>query len=223
MLRQWEGILAPEVSTADATGQDVWTAIRGQVSQFVADYQAWQSGGRDGLANTAAELQSLRVQLGGEWDRLRAAGDTVGAEAVAATVAEVDAAREAVRGAQEQADQWGGTWDTLYAWLTAAGATVGLGIVFIPIALSAAAAVAAIAALAYVLRTWRDNADRAAYLRDLTSRVARGELSSGDAAALATSYTPPSESFLGGILGQGPTSLLVLGGIGLAAVLVMRR
>jgi hypothetical protein len=213
MLAQWEGILAPEVQTEDASGQSLWSAIADQTAQFLADYQAWAAGGREGLAQTAADLQAVRVELGTLRQTLQAAGDMVNAAALATPIEQVDAAQADVRTAQEQADQYGGVWDTLYQWLTAMGGG-GLGLVFIPIALSAAAAVAAIAALAYVLRTWRDNADRAAYLRDLASKVSVGQLSAQQAATLADSYTPPSASLFGELLGGlSPVVLLVGAGV----------
>lgn len=220
MLAQWEGLLAPEVQTEDSSGQSLWTAIADQTGQFLADYQAWAAGGREGLAQTAAELQAVRVELGQLRQEMQAAGDTASAAALAGPIEQVDQAQAEIRDAQAQADNYGGVWDTLYQWLTAIGGG-GLGLVFIPIALSAAAAVAAIAALAYVLRTWRDNADRAAYLRDLAARVTAGQLTGQQAKDLADAYTVPSDSLLGGLLG-GVSPVLLLAGAGLV-VFALRK
>jgi len=239
MLAQQEGLLAPEAdtgglvinpdlgtvslpgTTSDDTSAGVWAAVSGSASQFLSDYQAWQAGGAAGLAQAAADLQSLRAQVGAQWDAARAAGNTAGAAALADTVAAVDAAQADVASAQAQADQWGGTWGTLAQWLSAIGAASGLGLVFIPLALSAAAAVAAIAALAYVLRTWRDNADRASFFRGVLDKLAAGQITEQQAKQLTDSYTPPSGSLFGGWLGGLGTAGLLAGAV--VVVLALRR
>ncbi len=197
--------------------QTILGALGSKIAAFKRDYALWQAQGRQEVAGLPARLAQIKARLGEGQRRLYAAGDVEGFRALGAQITQVEALERQAAEIANYAGRWGGAWETLMGWLGSVGSLVGLGFLpVIPLALSIPVALAAIAALAWVIAAWQETRARTQALADLADRVASGNLTAAEAAALARAAAPaPAGWFaglggLGGMVGVGVALLVAL-------------
>lgn len=212
------------LAAGETSSRSLWPEVYAQASTFLSNYQAWQSGGAADLADALATIRAARFTAGQAQAEALAAGDTEGVNALAVTVADLDAAIAEGEQARAQADSYQGTWDTIAAVLQAGGGMVGLGLPLVPAALTAAVAVAAVGALAYVVTTWQATRSKANALASWTADVAAGRLTTAQVTELAKAGGLDTGSgLLAGLLGGGAGMVLLLVGAALVFLWPMRR
>lgn len=177
----------PEVQT---TGESVWSAIGARAEQFFADYAAWLSTGRAEVALLTADLADAASVLAGSVRVALDTGDTDAERTLAVVSSEISDLRILAGDIRETDARWADTWSTLYDWLSSARRTLGLGLAFLPIAITAAVAVSAVAALAWVVASWSDLRTRAGVVKDIAARLAAGQLTPQQARDLTAAITP---------------------------------
>lgn len=207
---------APPVEGAPTPGGDsgagVWSAISTRVGEFLDHFTRWTDEGRADVQQIGIELTDARSLLAGKLRAAYDAGQYETVDSLGAAIATIDTLLAEQDAISQKDAQYGSTWDTLASWVSAVKRAVGLGAVFVPIAISAALALAALSALAWVISSWSSLRTRAAVVKDLANRLASKELTSAEVKTLADTMNSQAGGFGGWFSGLGTTGLLVLAG-----------
>ncbi len=198
--------------------KSLWASLTGKVDEFRRQYAEWTSTGRQDLPALERTLTESKARLSAAASAAYKAGDVEGMRALNARVTEAEALLRDLATVQATTSRWQSTWDVLSGWLTQAQweyGTIGVGVLPLLAPIAIATAVAAVGALAWVLNTWQTLRARTATIKDLADRVAAGQLTAEQAAALAAAAQPPG-LFAGFGAGLGTVlPLLLIGGIAL--------